>query len=142
MEHEYAGVDSFVVRFYGQENESVDIGFARISNLEAKMDYEVIQEGGNSIPILLPVARKEPDILTLERGIPITENTEFWRNLKPGTRLSNVNIFVIRNEYTIRWLSFAEGIVISKQYPDLNAVSSEVYIEKLQIAHSGLEEVE
>lgn len=139
--NEYAHNYEFYVDFWNPKKGSNDSAhFARISNLQSKIEYEVIHEGGNAQPVLLPTPSKQPETITFERGVALNTSSGFWDSLRPGMMVENVVIFVQQYRTTIRKLRFDQGIVISKEYPLLNAISGEVYIEKLQIAHSGLVE--
>lgn len=140
MSSEYGSSYEFYVSFENNTGKKADMSFAKISNLQAKIEYEVINEGGNPTPVLLPIPSKQPETITFEKGIHLSGNTRFWEQLCPGMRVENVVIYVRHYNATIRTLEFHQGIVLSKEYPMLDAMSGGVYIEKLQIAHSGLKE--
>ena len=138
---EYGSSYEFYVDFWdGNANKVSSVSFARISNLQSKIEYEVIHEGGNDTPILLPIPSKQPETITFERGILLSGSEQYWDPIRPGMMVKNVAIYVQKYRTTVRKLEFEQGIVLSKEYPLLNAMSDEIYIEKLQLAHSGLKE--
>jgi len=120
--------------------QNVVIGFSKVSNMQAKIEYDVVQEGGNDIPILLPIPSKQPDTITFEKGLLLSSSQSDWDKLRPGMMVCAVAIHVKRNGSVIRKLTFDQGIVLQKEYPLLDAMSDGIYIEKLQIAHTGLKE--
>ncbi len=139
---EYGSSSEFIVTFWNKtDNKHSEISFSKISNLKAKIEYEVINEGGNPIPVLLPIPSRQPETIIFEKGMLLGDSASYWDQLRPGMMVSNVVIYVRKYNATVRKLEFDQGIVLSKEYPLLNAVSDEVYIEKLEVAHSGLKEV-
>ncbi|SET16106.1 phage tail protein [[Clostridium] polysaccharolyticum] len=132
------GVDyNYCVSF---ENGSVTIGFAKISNMQSKIEYDVIHEGGNPVPVLLPKPAQNPETITFEKGMLLSNSAQFWDRLRPGMMVTGVEITVKHNGKVVRSLAFEQGIVLEKAYPVLDATSSKIFIEQLQIAHSGLKE--
>lgn len=138
---EYGSSYEFIVSFWDDRMSFYqDMSFQKISNLQSKIEYEIINEGGNPIPVLLPIPNKQPETITLEKGMLLRTVKSFWESLRPGMMVKDVVIYVRRYNAPVRKLGFEQGIVLSKEYPLLNAMSGEIYIEKLQIAHSGLKE--
>lgn len=137
---EYGSSFEFYVSFQNGSPNHADMSFAKISNLESKIEYDVVLEGGNPTPVLLPIPSKQPETITFEKGMLLGNSQGFWETLRPGMVVENVVIYVRRYNTTVRTLGFERGIVLSKEYPLLDAMSHDVYIEKLQIAHSGLKE--
>lgn len=122
-------------------NKDCQVGFSRVSNSASKIEYDVIEEGGNDIPILLPRPSKQPETLTLEKGILIKKSSNFWDKVKPGMMIYQLSIFICRSHKIVKTLYFEQGMLIEKEYPTLQGNGNEAYIEKLQIAHSGLKEM-
>lgn len=139
--NEYGNSFEFIVSFCADgTSQYCDMSFQKISNLQSKIEYEVIHEGGNPVPVLLPIPSKQPETVTLEKGMLLGTEKSFWDSLRPGMMVKDVVIYVRQYQATVRKLGFDQGIVLSKEYPQLNAMSGEIYIEKMQIAHSGLRE--
>lgn len=141
MDKDYASSYEFFVEFDldGSSKHST-LSFAKISNLQSKIEYETIYEGGNNNPILLPIPSKQPETVTFERGILISGRKGDWDTIQPGMMVEHVVIHIEKNQGVVKNLEFDHGIVLLKEYPLLNALSNEIYVEKLQIAHSGLKE--
>ena len=57
-------------------------------------------------------------------------------------KLAGVVIILGRNETNFKGFTFDEGIITKIDYGDLNALSNEILIKRLEIAHSGLYETE
>lgn len=133
--HEYVSSFEFEVSFQG-----IKIGFSKVTNMEAKIEYETIYEGGNDIPILLPLPNRKPNTITFEKGLLLNKSKTIWDKLKPGMMVYAVVIDVMKNKQVVRKLTFQQGMVLKKKYPLLDATFNGVYIETLEIAHSGLEE--
>ncbi len=136
---EYITGSEFEVRF-GMTKAS----FSKVSNIESKIEYESIIEGGsNDAPIFVPKPKTKPDMLILERGIDSGLNiiSSFLGKKKEGDAVDNVMIFVKHNGKTKRILYFDHGILVSKSLTALDGMGKGVMIEKLQIAHTGLKEM-
>ena len=74
--------------------QNVVIGFSKVSNMQANIEYDVIHEGGNDIPILLPIPRKQPDTITFEKGLLLNSSQSTWDKLRPGMMVSAVAIHI------------------------------------------------
>ena len=116
------------------------IRFSKITNLVAKEEYDTVYEGGNRNPIFLLKATRQPDTITFEKGRVASGKKEMFDLIRPGFPVSGIIIFVLHNGVVVKRLVIDEGIVVSKEYPTLDGLGNEIFIEKLQINHTGLRE--
>lgn len=118
------------------------LGFSKVSNISASMEYETVSEGGvNDRVYYLPKPRQNLDKLTLEYGIA---SGDFMRtSLDAGTVLDHGFVIMVlphKGEiptatYTANW-----GIVTKWEIDSLDAKNSGLLIKKVEISHTGLEE--
>ncbi len=114
--------------------------FAKVSNLSDSCELETISQGGaNGCPEFLSRPKSKMETLILEKGVP---NDEAGKSqLTPGTRLVAVAIMVMQNRQVKKCYQFDYGIVTKWEVSSLDAMGNEILIEKVEIAHSGLCEV-
>lgn len=128
---------SFNVTFDG-----IPFSFSKISNISGSIDIDTIVQGGsNDSPIIVPVPKKNPDMLILERGTYTSAKEMLFAYFKEGTQIAAITISVLRNGKTVRMFFITNGVIIRREYSPLDASSSEVLIEFLQIAHTGITEL-
>lgn len=128
----------------GQHHFQVTIGttvisFAKLSNLESSMEYEILQEGGNNLaPRLLPLPRKQVKTLRLERGIQ--EDNETLNGLRPGSVVNGgiaVSILTPGGEVMVRYT--VEGVTVVKwEIGAMDAQSSQVLCEVFEVTYTGI----
>lgn len=128
----------------GQHHFQVTIGttvisFAKLSNLESSMEYEILQEGGNNLaPRLLPLPRKQVKTLRLERGIQ--EDNETLNGLRPGAVVNGgiaVSILTPGGEVMARYT--VEGVTVVKwEIGAMDAQSSQVLCEVFEVTYTGI----
>lgn len=118
-------------------------GFSKISNLESAIEYETVSEGGNNAyPLLFPKQKTKPDTLILEKGIMDRSSGSFFESLTEGTHLEMVIILVTKGDDQLeKAFFFKEGIITKRSFSDLDAMKCELFIEKMEITHSGLVEI-
>lgn len=118
------------------------LGFSKISNISATMEYETVAEGGvNDRVYYLPKPRQNLDKLTLEYGI--ASGDLLRTTLDAGTVLSTGFVIMVLPQsgsiptatYTARW-----GIITKWEIDTLDAQNSSLLIKKVEISHTGLEE--
>ena len=118
---------------------TVQIKCSKISNLELSQEIEEYVEGGGPYPHILPTSKKRSEILRIERAVA---NDEILNKLKPGVRILYGNILIYRDdtgfEENYGSLVFYEGMITKCQFSDLDAMGSGIFIQTLEIAHSGL----
>lgn len=115
--------------------------FSKISGIESTLDYEEIYEGGyNSSPHLLAVPHKKHVPLVLEKGAAPVDS---WINIiKPGMWLGTwleVVLLDSRGNETKRSFSIQNGLITKWEVSGLNAMGSEILVERLEIMHEGIQ---
>lgn len=119
--------------------DNVLYGFARASNISAELEYEPISEGGrNQSPLLFRKPKSKPDVLTLERGVRLV-NGAASITLAVGAKLTSIIIGVTKEGVSCLKYTFDEGIVTKVEWGNLDAMGHEILIEKVEIAHTGLQ---
>lgn len=119
------------------------ISFSKVANLGGSIEVGTFVEGGNNeYPMIYKTPRRQPDVLTLQKGVPdsIMGNL-FQSQLKEGSKVLGLLIFVKKNGSTVKTFSITEGIILSRKYSNLDSNSSEIFIQQLEIAHTGITEV-
>ncbi|MDO4540879.1 MAG: phage tail protein [Syntrophomonadaceae bacterium] len=120
------------------------IGFSQVSNLSDHMEQDVIVEGGrNNAVHVFTKPSQQPDTTTFEHGMVTKGVKADQLNLKVGDRLAvNVTITVLEPDMIkeARTFFFENGVVVKWELGGLDAKSGEVLIERLEIAHGGLQE--
>lgn len=128
----------------GQHHFQVTIGttvisFARLSNLESSMEYEVLQEGGNNLaPRLLPLPRKQIKTLRLERGIQ--EGNKILEGLCPGSVVEKgIGIAMLSPQGEVIARYTVEGVTVVKwEIGAMDAQSSQVLFEVFEVTYTGI----
>lgn len=141
-------VEQDIGNFVGNYEFSVEFGlgkisFSKISNLGSSIEIGTFVEGGNNdYPMIYKTARRQPDVLVLQKGVPDSKAVNLLLSqLKEGQKVSDILIFVKRNGNTVKTFSITEGIVLSRKYSNLDANSGKIFIQQLEIAHTGITEV-
>lgn len=120
----------------------VTFSFSKVSNLVAQIEYDAVVEGGNNdYPHLFRKPKSKPDTLILEKGVR-TRKTDSEFELVEGMQVELVTIMLLKDGVNLeRVFYFKKGIIVKRQFSNLDAMSNELLIETLEIAHSGLLEV-
>ncbi len=128
---------SFDVSFDG-----VSFSFSKISNISGSIEYDTIIDGGsNGSPVLLRKPKRSPDMLVLEKGTYTSAKDVLFALLTEGTVITAISISVLRDGKTVRMFFITNGVIVKREYSTMDAGSSGVLLEYLQIAHSGLTEI-
>lgn len=135
----YVPVYRFAVRLGGNTYDKVC--FSKISGIESTLDYEEINEGGyNSSPHLLAVPHKKHSPLVFEKGAAPVDS---WINrIKPGMRLGTwleIVLLDASGKDTDRHFRIQDGLVTKWEISGLDAMGSEVLVERLEIMHEGIQ---
>ena len=118
-------------------------GFSEVSGLTAETSVIEYREGGDKTSS----ARKLPGLtkysnITLKRGITQDRSLSDWRKtvIDGATRRANGSIILLdeSRQEVVRW-NFRNAWPCKWEVPVLNAKSSEVAIETLELAHEGFE---
>lgn len=125
------------------------VSFARVSNIQRTVEHEDLAEGGlNSYVHVLTKPGGASGNLTLEKGIVADDSvSDLMRALAPGTRISVPVTITLYNREADDWKpvrswGFEDGMVSRWEIGNLDGLGSEVVIEKLEISHAGLAELE
>lgn len=119
------------------------MSFAKLSNMERSMEYEVLQEGGNNLsPRLLPLPLKQVKTLRLERGVRQKDDT--MTKLYPGRTIENgISLSVLDSAgekiagYTVTGVT-----VVKWELGGLDAQSSNVLLETFEMTYTGITQEE
>lgn len=120
----------------------IPLGFSKVSNISATMEFETVTEGGlNDRVHYLPKPRQTMDKLVLEYGIASGELLR--TTLAAGSELSMGIVIMVMPEdglvptatYEADW-----GIVTKWEIDTLDALDSGLLIKKVEISHTGLSE--
>lgn len=117
------------------------MSFAKLSNMERSMEYEVLQEGGNNLsPRLLPLPPKQVKTLRLERGVRESEGSII--NLYPGMAIENgISISVLDAAgSTIAGYTITGVTVVKWELGGLDAQSSNVLLETFEMTYTGIKQ--
>lgn len=118
------------------------LGFSRVSNISATMEFEAVAEGGVNDRIhYLQKPRQTLDKLILEYGIASGELLR--TTLGAGTELSlGIVIMVMPEKGMIPTATYEAdwGVVTKWEIDTLDAESSGLVIKRVEISHTGLSE--
>jgi phage tail-like protein len=116
-------------------------GFSECSGLEASLDITEYAEGGVNDRIHRFASRTQYSNIVLRRGVGLGEDLWLWyREFQAGEGTRRTGMIVMQNELRVpikTWV-FEGGIPVRFQGPALNAQTSEISIEALEIAHEKL----
>lgn len=125
------------------------ISFARVSNLQSSVEHESVAEGGlNDYIHVLAKPSTQSGSLTLERGVVADASVnDVMRALAPGARISIPVTITLCHRGPEGWTpvrswGFEDGMVTRWEVSNLDGLGSEIAIEKLEISHAGLVEIE
>lgn len=117
-------------------------GFSKVNNISGNIDYDTIVNGGhNSAPVILPKPKSEPDMIVFEKGLKADLGDLLFSQLTEGKKVGGIMIFVKLNGKIKRIFAIGSGVIISRQFAPLDATGDQVFLEMLQIAHTGLTEI-
>jgi len=130
-------------RFHVELDGLIVAGFSEVSGLSVELETETYEEGGvNSFTHVLPTRLSYPNI-TLERGL--TDSTELfmWMNEAKRGAPTRKNGRVLLRDSTgkeVRGWHFRDGYPVSWEGPELGADGGTVAVERIEIAHNGLDD--
>jgi len=117
-------------------------GFTECSGLDASLEVEEFKEGGVNDRVHKFPTRNTFSNITLKRGVGFGENLWLWyEEFLQGKGIRRNGLIVLANELRvpIKIWSFERGLPVKWSGPALNASSSAVAIESIEIAHEKLE---
>lgn len=119
-------------------------GFTEVTGLQAETELMELAEGGlNTHVHQLPKRTKYPP-LVLKRGI--TNSSELWdwyANVVSGKITRKSGSVILQNQAgkeLCRW-NFFESYPVKWTGPDMNATTSSIAIETLQLVHNGIKTI-
>ena len=137
-------LDPYKARNFRVEIDGITASFSEVSGLESEVEVIELREGGTHTTVRkLPGLRKYGNIV-LKRGI--TQDAELWnwhKQVLDGlVERRNGSVILLDNQGhdRVRW-NFFQGWPCKYVGPTLNAESSDVAIETLELAHEGIERV-
>lgn len=120
----------------------IQVNFSKITNIGNEIETEVFVEGGNNdYPVVRQKARQKPDVIVFEKGMTNTFAGGLFAIFQQGMKLTNILILVKKEGHIVKIYSIDEGLILSKKFTDLDANSSKIFIERLELAHTGLFEI-
>ncbi|HSX63067.1 MAG TPA: phage tail protein [Tahibacter sp.] len=116
-------------------------GFNECSGLDATLDVEKYEEGGNNGTVLLFPKRHKYGEITLRRGAAVNHDLFHWfYNVSQGVVLRKDGVITLldaRHRPHTAW-GFRRGLPVKFSAPTFNAQQNAVAIESITIAHEGL----
>ena len=117
-------------------------GFAECSGLESTLETVDYLEGGVNDRVHRFPTRFTYTNIVLKRGVGFSEDLWLWhKEYVDGKGKRRDGLIILQNEgkTPIKIWTFSRGLPVKWSGPTLNAKSSEVAIETLEIAHEKLE---
>jgi phage tail-like protein len=135
--HKVNGAFRFAVELDGM----LVAGFSEVQGLESQLEYEEIREGGvNGYVHRLPKGVRNSSIL-LRRGLSSSQELWNWyAQASQGTvtrKSGSIILYKENGAELCRW-NFFEAYPVKWSGPSLNAASSEVAIETVELVHNGV----
>lgn len=116
-------------------------GFSECTGLESEIKVDEVLAGGQNDRVFRFPGRAAFPSITLSRGVGFSEDLYLWHEefLKGQGKRRNGLIFLANEtRVPLKCWTFEKGIPVKWSGPTLNATSSAVAIEKLEIAHEKL----
>jgi len=116
-------------------------GYSECTGLESEIQIEDYRAGGQNDRVFRFPTRANYTNISLSRGIGFSEDLYLWHEgfLKGEGKRKNGMIYLANEtRVPIKCWTFENGIPVKWSGPSLNATSSTLAIEKLEIAHEKL----
>jgi phage tail-like protein len=131
-------------RFVVELDSMLVAGFSEVYGLESQTEFEEIREGGvNGYVHKLPKGIRNPPIV-LKRGLSSSKELWNWYDLSSrGTvKRKSGSIILYKQEGVelCRW-NFFEAYPSKWTGPSLNAATSDVAIETMELVHNGIKTI-
>ncbi len=120
-------------------------GFAEVSGLEMTLEVENFNEGGKNDAVRHFATRMTWSKIRLKQGIALSDDLWNWHYgyvLGQGRRRDGVITLNNEDHKPVRIWRFLRALPVRWLGPTLDATSSEVAFEEIEIAHEGLELIE
>lgn len=122
--------------------EGMTFGFSRVNNISASVEFDTIIDGGtNDSPVLMIKPKRMPDMIVFEKGLKADLGDTLFSLLTVGKKITGILIFVKNNGSTKRIFTITSGVIVRREFSPLDAMGNELFLELLQIAHTGITEV-
>lgn len=127
---------------FAVQMDSTKMNFSKVSNISGNIEVETITNGGNNdMPIVLRKPKRTPDMLVFEKGVYTTPEDVNFSAFKEGKKINSIIITVKRDGKAVRMFCASHGVIIKRQFSNLDAMQGDILMESLQIAHTGITEV-
>lgn len=116
-------------------------GFSKVEGLGSRIEVEQIQDGGSFAP-RQQLGHTTWDNLVLTHGVVELDTLWNWYESTARGIIKRKNgtiILLDRKQVPVTQWNFKDGIPISWSGPSLDATSGQVAVERIEIAHRGLE---
>jgi phage tail-like protein len=116
-------------------------GFSRVEGLGGRIEVESVHDGGSSVP-RQQLGNTTWDNLVLSHGVVELDTLWNWyeATARGVIKRKNGTIFLLdRKQIPVTQWNFKDGIPIAWHGPALDAGSGQIAVERLEIAHRGLE---
>ena len=128
---------SFEVKISG-----ASFGFSKINNISGSIEYDTIVNGGhNDAPVILPKPKRTPDMIIFEKGLKADLGDLMFSQMTEGKKVTGIMIFVKLIGKIKRICSISSGGIVRREVAPLDAIGDQVFLQALQIAHTGLTEI-
>ena len=120
-------------------------GFSEVSGLDASIGLYEYNEGGVNDRVHKFTGRASYSNIVLKRGVGLSAGLwEWYQSFVNGEGVAKDGLILLANDLRIpiKIWTFSNGIPVKWTGPTLNAMSSAVAIESLEIAHEKLDMVE
>ncbi len=119
----------------------VKINFSKITNLSMAAEYNVYGDGGeNSRMYFGGKPHRTPDTIAFHKGWSTGLEAMVTSWLVPGLKINGIIILVKRNGTLKKSFYIEQGIITRVSFSDLDAMSSNIIIKTMELAHTGLKE--
>lgn len=147
--HVYMANNQFLV-----EIENYWISFSKVSNIQRAVEYDTIQEGGvNGFVHTLVKPSAQAQTIQFEKGISVMGDDSLKKlKLTPGLRLLHpIGVYIYADDPTFNNKAGRElersyrisGCMVSKwELGGLDAMSSEVLVDKFEVVYSEVEQID
>lgn len=140
MNHNVNGAFRFLVEL----DHMLVAGFSEVQGLESQIEYEEIREGGvNGYVHRLPKGVRNSSIL-LRRGLSSSQELWNWYSQSSlGTVIRKSGSIILYKQdgsELCRW-NFFDAYPTKWSGPSLNAATSEVAIETIELVHNGIKTI-
>jgi phage tail-like protein len=128
--------------FFVEVDGIVGGGFSEVTGLQVELETQDYREGGrNDVVHRLPGPARYPANVVLRRGLMTPELWAWFRAAAAGTVVRR-NLSILMQEPSLvagwRW-SFVDAYPVRWTGPELNASSSALAFESVEIAHRGFD---